>query len=57
MNYIVWPDATWISEDDFAESEFQHMSDDWLLLSLPDFLDDQEVGAACLQAVQGGMYA
>jgi len=53
INYYVWPDGTWVSEDDYIDSDYLHMSDDWFLLPLPITLDEDQVDEAVHQALQG----
>ena len=55
INYYVWPNGCYVSEFDYADNErdYQHLSDDWFVLSLPDTLTDEEVEAAIQQALNG----
>ena len=53
INYYVWPDGTWVSEDDYIDSDYLHMSDDWFILPLPTWLSDDDIANACYEASQG----
>lgn len=40
---LVWPDGTWVWEDDYSSADYSHKSDDYLRIRLPTSLSDAEV--------------
>ncbi len=53
INYRVWSDGSWVSAEDYVETDYEYMSDDWFLLPLPITFDEDQVGKAIAQALQG----
>lgn len=53
INYRIWPDGTYVNEDDYVESDYAHMSDDWFLLPLPAWFSEETIDDAITNAIQG----
>ena len=45
VDIIVWADNTWEYLEDFDQSDYSHMSDDYTIIHVPAGLDDEEVWA------------
>lgn len=40
MEYYVWADGTYVAIEDFVEEEWSYMSDDYVVINVPEELEE-----------------